>query len=337
MFALPRGLVLGIALLTCITFLVEGALLDWGALLLTERGLFALEQAGSGYIVFSIAMTVARFSGDYVATRLGDQRTLLIGGVIALAGFAVLLTAATATLALAGFGRSVWPRQHRAGAVPPRRQPAGNAGRSGHRRHLHHGLCGHTGGAGLIGFIAQQVGLSHAFWLLAALLACAVFGALWLVRSRPAAVHNPAHTRRSSGDSMMQLIASKQGKNDKYDQLRCVRSDGSNDWLHDAAPGVLPHDLIHYVVETALAYRHGFSAWWRPVRTSATRWSRATPTTIRRWRTRPFMRKPSSKACRRRERSLRSGHVRRWTGKRLRHAWLRCARAGERRWCCGAV
>ncbi|WP_374361998.1 hypothetical protein [Pseudoduganella danionis] len=57
---------------------------------------------------------------------------------------------------------------------------------------------------------------------------------------------------------MMQLIASKQGKNDKYDQLRCVRSDGSTTGCMMPRQGVLPHDLIHYVVETALAYRHGF-------------------------------------------------------------------------------
>lgn len=56
----------------------------------------------------------------------------------------------------------------------------------------------------------------------------------------------------------MQLIASKQGKHDKYDQLRCVRSDGSTTSTMMPRQGVLPHDLIHYVVETALAYRHGF-------------------------------------------------------------------------------
>lgn len=188
MFALPRGVVLGIALLTCITFLVEGALLDWGALLLTQQGLFALEQAGSGYIVFSIAMTIARFSGDYVATRLGDQRTLLVGGLIALAGFAVLLTAATPVLALLGFGliglgcANLVPVLFRRGANQ-QVMPAGLAIAAISTT----AYAGILVGPACIGFIAQQVGLAHAFWLLAALLACVPLSALWLVRVRPAA------------------------------------------------------------------------------------------------------------------------------------------------------
>lgn len=56
----------------------------------------------------------------------------------------------------------------------------------------------------------------------------------------------------------MQLIVSKQGKNDKYDQLRCLRSDGSTTGTMMPRQGVLPHDLIHYVVELALGYQHGF-------------------------------------------------------------------------------
>nr|WP_202412071.1 MFS transporter [Duganella fentianensis] len=188
MFALPRGLVLGIALLTCITFLVEGALLDWGALLLTEQGLFAVEQAGSGYIVFSIAMTIARFSGDFVATRLGDQRTLLVGGVIALAGFAVLLTAGTAPLALTGFGliglgcANIVPVLFRRGANQ-QVMPAGLAIAAISTT----AYAGILVGPACIGFIAKQVGLPQAFWLLAALLACVPCSALWLVRARPAA------------------------------------------------------------------------------------------------------------------------------------------------------
>ncbi|MEM8703635.1 MAG: MFS transporter, partial [Pseudomonadota bacterium] len=39
---LPKGIVLVIALLTATTFLVEGAILDWGALLVTEQGLVSI-------------------------------------------------------------------------------------------------------------------------------------------------------------------------------------------------------------------------------------------------------------------------------------------------------
>ncbi len=56
----------------------------------------------------------------------------------------------------------------------------------------------------------------------------------------------------------MKLIATKRGKNDKYDQLRCIRRDGSETSTMMPRQGVLPHDLIHYVVETTLGYDHGF-------------------------------------------------------------------------------
>lgn len=56
----------------------------------------------------------------------------------------------------------------------------------------------------------------------------------------------------------MKLIATKHGKSDKYDSLRCVRSDGSQASVQMPRQGILPHDLIHFVVEDTLAYTRGF-------------------------------------------------------------------------------
>jgi hypothetical protein len=56
----------------------------------------------------------------------------------------------------------------------------------------------------------------------------------------------------------MKIIATKLAKNDKYDQLRCIRLNGSETSTMMPRQGVLPHDLIHYVVENALGYDHGF-------------------------------------------------------------------------------
>jgi MFS family permease len=86
-FALPRGVVLIIATLAAITFLAEGALLDWSALLITGKGLVAVEQGGIGYMVFSIAMTLARFSGDALTARIGDRAAMFWGSLTAIAGF----------------------------------------------------------------------------------------------------------------------------------------------------------------------------------------------------------------------------------------------------------
>ena len=56
----------------------------------------------------------------------------------------------------------------------------------------------------------------------------------------------------------MKLIAEKRSRTDKYDVLRLVRNNGSCTDALMPRQGILPHDLVHYVVESALPLRHGF-------------------------------------------------------------------------------
>ena len=56
----------------------------------------------------------------------------------------------------------------------------------------------------------------------------------------------------------MKLIAQRQGRTDKFDLLRCIRRDGSETTTLMPRQGILPHDLVHYVVESGLGWRHGF-------------------------------------------------------------------------------
>ena len=56
----------------------------------------------------------------------------------------------------------------------------------------------------------------------------------------------------------MKLIAERQGRSDKLDRLRCIRRDGSETATSMPRQGILPHDLIHYVAESGLGWRHGF-------------------------------------------------------------------------------
>jgi hypothetical protein len=56
----------------------------------------------------------------------------------------------------------------------------------------------------------------------------------------------------------MKLIAEKLGKSDKIDRLRFIRADGSETHCPMPRQGTLPHDLVHYVVESALPLKHGF-------------------------------------------------------------------------------
>jgi len=170
-FALPRGVVLVLAMLAAICFLAEGAVLDWSALLITGNGLVAVEQGGIGFVLFSIAMTLMRFCGDALTARIGDRPTLIWGGLIAIGGFAVLLVAPVAAIAMAGF---VLIGLGAANIVPVLFRRAGS------QKVMPPGLAiaaittmGYAGillGPAAIGFVAKHVGLTAAFWMIPVIL-----------------------------------------------------------------------------------------------------------------------------------------------------------------------
>lgn len=56
----------------------------------------------------------------------------------------------------------------------------------------------------------------------------------------------------------MKLIAEKRSQSDKYDVLRFVRNNGTTTETLMPRQGILPHDLVHYVVESTLPLKHGF-------------------------------------------------------------------------------
>ncbi|MBB4369712.1 hypothetical protein GGD63_002502 [Bradyrhizobium sp. cir1] len=186
LFVLPHGSVLLLALLGAITFLVEGAMLDWGALLVIGAGLVSEAQGGTGYIVFSIAMTMGRLGGDAVVARIGDRTTLVWGSLIAIGGFVVLLTAPIAAVAMAGFlliglgasnlvpvlfRRAAWQTVMPTGLAVAAITTAGYGGI----------LIGPAG----VGFVAHLGGLPMAFGLLAALMGLVTLSAS--IVTRPAA------------------------------------------------------------------------------------------------------------------------------------------------------
>lgn len=171
-FALPHGLVLVLAGLAAVTFLTEGAMLDWSALLITDKGLVPRDQGGLGYILFAIAMTVGRLGGDALTARIGDRRTLIWGGLLAVGGFAVLLSAEVGSVALTGFlliglgASNIVPVFFRlAGAQ--RAMPAALAVAAITTT----GYAGILVGPAGIGLLAHGVGLPVAFSLLAGLMA----------------------------------------------------------------------------------------------------------------------------------------------------------------------
>jgi predicted MFS family arabinose efflux permease len=182
-FALPRGIVLLLAALAAVTFLVEGAILDWGALLVTGMGLVRLAQGGVGYMIFSVAMTAGRLAGDRAVRRLGEARILFWGGLVTAAGFAVVLTVPAAGVALAGFALVGLGASN---IVPVLFSAAGR--QTAMPAPLAIAAVTTTGYAGIlagpagIGLVAQRIGLPGAFWLLAGLMILVTLASRRVVR-----------------------------------------------------------------------------------------------------------------------------------------------------------
>jgi MFS family permease len=193
-FVRPRGVVLVLSGLAAVTFLTEGAMLDWGALFVTGQGLVSRDQGGLGYTLFAIAMTAGRFGGDALTARIGDRLTLIGGGLLAVFGFVVLLTASVSFVALAGFlligfGASnlvpVLFRQAGAQTAMPSALAISAMTTTGYAGIL-------VGPAG-VGFVANVLGLPASFWILAALMALVPLSAQ--IVTRPAAAATGALPR----------------------------------------------------------------------------------------------------------------------------------------------
>nr|WP_233286126.1 MFS transporter [Bradyrhizobium brasilense] len=171
LFVLPHRSVLLVAVLAAITFLVEGAMLDWSALLLVGRALLPEEHGGLGCMLFSIAMTAGRLCGDAVVARIGERATLMLGTLPIVAGFFAVVAAPVALIAMPGFlliGLGI------SNVVPVLCR------RAGHQKVMPVGVAiavittaGYAGilvGPASIGFVAHMVGLPLAFGMLGALM-----------------------------------------------------------------------------------------------------------------------------------------------------------------------
>lgn len=173
-FALPRGVVVAIGAVCFVSFLAEGAMLDWSAVFLHEVRGIAVAQAGWGFVAFNLAMTATRLVGDGVIARLGRAPTVLAGGTVGACGLALAVLAPGLVLSLVGHAllgvgcANIVPVMFSL-AGEQRRMPA----------HLAIpavttlGYAGVLAGPALIGFVAQGASLSTALLAVAATLAMA--------------------------------------------------------------------------------------------------------------------------------------------------------------------
>ena len=171
LFVFPRGIVLLLALLAAIMFLVEGAVLDWGALLVIDRQLAAPQNAGVGYILFSAAMVIARLTGDRIISVFGEFWILIAGGIVTILGISVILLSSLPLVALVGFvliglGAANLVPIFFSAAGRQKVMPASLAIASVTTT----GYAGVLIGPAMIGFTADITSLSIAFWWLALLI-----------------------------------------------------------------------------------------------------------------------------------------------------------------------
>lgn len=168
---IPRGWVAFLGLLCFILFLAEGAVLDWGALLLLQNPAMSTAYAGLGYATFSVAMTLGRFSGDKIIQRFGRYPVMITGALTAAAGMTLAVwlpwpEIALLAFLLVGFGLS--------NTVPMLFNAAGNQQDMPANLAISAmttlGYAGILSGPALIGFISQWISLSGAFLVIALLL-----------------------------------------------------------------------------------------------------------------------------------------------------------------------
>lgn len=181
--AAPRGIVVFIALVAGISFLVEGAVMDWSGVFLTEVRSMDISLAGTGFASFSAAMLLMRLLGDAVVNRVGARRVVLAGSIVAITGFLIVIFSPAGKFIFLGFFAIGFGC---ANIVPiffslmgRQRDMPLNAAVSSVSTF---GYLGVLMGPAAIGFIAHSTSLLASFVLLAVLLAVQLFIGLHVFR-----------------------------------------------------------------------------------------------------------------------------------------------------------
>ena len=170
----PPAALLALSTIGFCIFLSEGAIADWTAVYLRQVLNSGEGTAAAGYAAFSAAMTVFRFTGDAITTRLGRAWTVRGGAIVAGIGLALVIGAGSPALALVGFAvagaglSSIIPVVFAAGGrVPSVTEAAGVATVSGI------GYLGFLVGPPAIGFLSDATSLRGGLFLLIVLCAAA--------------------------------------------------------------------------------------------------------------------------------------------------------------------
>lgn len=166
-FMLPPKALVPLGIVAVAVLLGEGAMADWTGVFL-HKTLGATEAvAAAGFAAFSVAMTLGRFSGDWLVARFGAVSLVRASGLSAAAGLALALSTDLPWISLVGFAlvgagcSTVVPCVFSAaGRMPGVRTGVALASVTTM------GYMGFLIGPPLIGFVAEGIGLRGALGLL---------------------------------------------------------------------------------------------------------------------------------------------------------------------------
>ncbi|WP_207626990.1 MFS transporter [Photorhabdus stackebrandtii] len=166
--AFPRGIVIVACLLCLMMGIIEGSVIDWSAIFLSgERGI-STSLSGLGYAAFAATMTIGRFMGDRLISRIGGRKVFFIGTATIAIGFFLIVSWDEFAISMVGFAliglgasnivpilcsisgsQKIMPPSHAVAAI------------------VTFGYSGIMAGPALIGFVAQYTSLETAFTALA--------------------------------------------------------------------------------------------------------------------------------------------------------------------------
>ena len=161
----------------------EGAIVDWSGLYLQEISMAPEALWGAGFLGFQLFMTIGRFIGDGISSKLGSVKLVSLGVMVVIIGYSMVLSTNTylaiAGFAVSGLGFSVMiPEVFRIGG-----NVKGIDSSQGVSFIAGMGYCGFLCAPPLLGFIADSSSLLFCFVLL---LCCAlvILGAAYILYRR---------------------------------------------------------------------------------------------------------------------------------------------------------
>ncbi len=83
----------------------EGAIVDWSGLYLKEISIAPEALWGAGFLGFQVTMTLGRFLGDGISSKIGSIKMVSLGVLVVMAGYGLVLSTNT-YLAISGFALS---------------------------------------------------------------------------------------------------------------------------------------------------------------------------------------------------------------------------------------